>query len=891
MTGRRNTDAPNRGAEKTGKTPPANLGWGLAMRLAQREMRGDGGRGAKGGIFGGALSGFRIFLLCLILGIFTISGVGSLSAALVAGMVAQGQTILGGDIDFRLIHRAGDDAEKRWLAQQGTLSEIATMRAMVRLMGDSADEGAGRDEAMLVEAKAVDAIYPLYGRVVLTDMVDGVNGLATALQSRNNIYGAIAEQGLFDRLAIVPGAVVQLGEIRLRLNGVIAAEPDRNAGGFPLAPRLMVSHDTLKAAGLLRPGALINYHYRLRLPKAADNDAAKEITRIAPDKFPLAGWRIRDRSDASPSMRRFIERLGLFLTLVGLTALVVGGVGVGNAITAYLQRRRETIAVLKALGASGRFIFRIYAVQISALSLVALVVGLALGAATPGVVKFFFNALLPVELAIGLYPAPLMAAAGFGLLSAAAFALWPLGQVELTPVTALFRAQAAERYRAPPWPYITAIAACFVALGGLAMLISERRDVALWFAIGVALAYLALRFAAALLVWLVKRVGRPKRPELRLALANITRPQAPVRAVMLSIGLSVTLLSAISMVDGNINAQISGDLPERAPSFFLLDIGPQQIDNVLELAETQGSVSMIETAAMLRGQVLSLKGIAAADYNPAPEAAWVLRGDRGLTYAASLPDGGEIVDGAWWPADYDGPPLVSFSAEEAGELGLSVGDMIEVNVLGRPLKAEIANLRFVDWASGGMNFIMVFSPNPLKYAPHTYLASLSLDTEDEAAFARTMARDFPNVTMIRVKEAIATMRGVLNNLGLGIRAMSLVTMLAGILVLAGAMASGHRARVYDAVVMKVLGATRGRIMLAFALEYALMGLGAALIAAAAGSLAAYGLIVGAMQAEFVFLPATLAITVLGAVFLTVTLGLLGTYQALGAPAAPVLRSE
>jgi putative ABC transport system permease protein len=360
---------------------------------------------------------------------------------------------------------------------------------------------------------------------------------------------------------------------------------------------------------------------------------------------------------------------------------------------------------------------------------------------------------------------------------------------------------------------------------------------------------------------------------------------------MLSIGLSVTLLSAISMVDGNINAQISGDLPKRAPSFFLLDIGPQQIDSVLELAETQGSVSMIETAAMLRGQVLSLKGIAAADYNPAPGAAWVLRGDRGLTYAASLPDGGEIVDGAWWSADYDGPPLVSFSAEEANELGLSVGDMIEVNVLGRPLKAEIANLRFVDWASGGMNFIMVFSPNPLKYAPHTYLASLSLDAEDEAAFARTMARDFPNVTMIRVKEAIATMRGVLNNLGLGIRAMSLVTMLAGILVLAGAMASGHRARVYDAVVMKVLGATRGRIMLAFALEYALMGLGAALIAAAAGSLAAYGLIVGAMQAEFVFLPATLAITVLGAVFLTVTLGLLGTYQALGAPAAPVLRRE
>ena len=851
---------------------PQRLGWGLAAKLAQRELRGDGGGGTKWGF----LPGFRIFLLCLILGIFTISGVGSLSAALVAGMVAQGQSILGGDIDVRLIHRPASADERDFLSGHGRLSQIATMRAMLR----------HQDEAVLVEAKAVDAAYPLYGAVEVKD-----SSLAAALSERDGIHGAVVEQALLDRLALKSGAIVQLGDIALRLNGVILQEPDRNAGGFPLAPRLMVRHETLKAAGLLRRGALINYHYRLRLPDNADNGTVKALVGATQERFPLAGWRLRDRSDASPSMRRFIERLGLFLTLVGLTALVVGGVGVGNAIHAYLQRRRETIAVLKALGASGRFIFRIYAVQIGFLSALALLIGLACGAATPAVVKYFFAAMLPVDLVIGLYPAPLLAAAGFGLLAAAAFALWPLGQVERTPVTALFRADAAENYQAPPWPYILAIGVCFVALAALALLISERRDVALWFAIGVAAAYVALRGAAALLVWLAKRVGRPKRPELRLALANITRPQAPVRAVMLSIGLSVTLLSAISMVDGNINAQISGDLPERTPSFFLLDIGPQQIDEVLRVAESQPSAAAIEQAAMLRGQILSLKGIAAADYNAPPEAAWVLRGDRGLTYAAVPPDGGEIIAGSWWPQDYAGPPLVSFAAEEAGELGLSVGDMIEVNVLGRPLSAEIANLRHIDWASGGMNFLMVFSPEPLKNAPHSYLASLSLAAQDEVSFSRILARDFPNITIIRVKEALATMRDILNNLGLGIRAMSLVTMLAGILVLAGAMASGHRARVYDAVVMKVLGATRGRIMLAFALEYALMGLGAALIAAAAGTLAAYGLIVGAMQAEFVFLPATLALSVLGAVFLTVTLGLLGTYRALGAPAAPVLRSE
>jgi len=852
-----------------GETAKARLGWGLAVTLARREMRGGAG--------GGFLSGFRIFLLCLILGVFTIAAVGSLSSALVAGMAAQGQAILGGDIDMRLVHRAATADERQWLTEKAQMSEIATMRVMARR----------GEEAMLVEAKAVDSAYPLYGTLVL----DRPISLANALQKKPSLYGAAAEQGLFDRMGLSVGDVVDIGAVQVQLNAVIVSEPDRNAGGFPLAPRLMVTQDTLRAAGLLREGALVNFHYRLRLPDGADNDAVKALAVQAAEAFPLAGWRVRDRSDASPSMRRFIERLGLFLTLVGLTALVVGGVGVGNAITAYLQRRRETIAVIKALGGSGRFIFRIYAVQIAALSLLALAVGLSLGAALPGLIQFFFGALLPVKMVLALYPEPLAAAAGFGLLSAAAFALWPLGRVERTPVTALFRADAGDGDGPPPARYLAGILFCFIGLAALALLISERRDVALWFGLGVGLSYLALRSAANLLVWLAKKAGRPRRPELRLALANITRPQAPVRAVMLSIGLSVTLLSAISMVDGNINAQITDDLPARTPSFFLLDVGPQQIEPVLATAREGFNVRQIESAAMLRGQILALKGIAAIDFNPPPEAAWVLRGDRGLTYAATPPPGGEIVEGAWWPEDYAGPPLVSFSAEEARELGLAVGDKISVNVLGRPLEAEIANLRFVDWASGGMNFIMVFSPSPLQHAPHSYLATLSLPADSEAAFARTIARDYPNITIIRVKEAIASMRDILNNLGLGIRAMSAVTMLAGILVLAGAMASGHRARVYDAVIMKVLGATRRRIIVAFALEYALMGSGAAVIAAAAGTLAAYALIVGAMQAKFIFLPATLAVTVIGAVSLTVLLGLVGTYRALGAPAAPTLRSE
>ena len=846
------------------------LGWGLALRLARREMR-------------HGFTGFRIFFLCLVLGISTISAVGSLSASMVAGMAAQGQAILGGDMDFRLVHREASDAELAWLDEQADLSRMATMRAMVR----------HEQATLLVEAKAVDAIYPLYGEVALDSELDSelASALAVNETPSGKIYGAVAEGGLFDRLDIAPGAIVQLGDIRVRLNDRIANEPDRSAGGFPLAPRLMLGFEGLRAAGLLQPGSLINFHYRLKLPPESARAQMAEITRAAKNEFPNAGWRIRDRFDASPSLRRFIERLGLFLTLVGLTALVVGGVGVGNAITAYLERRRETTAIVKALGGSGRFIFKIYALQISLLSVCAIALGLVLGALAPFGVQTLFGSILPVALVPDIYAEPLLAAAGFGVLSAAGFALWPLGKVEKVSVGSLFRQATDTRAVIPARRYLFAIGVCFAGLLALAMVIAQRTDIAVWFAVGVALSYLALRATAWLLVQLVRLAGRPRQPEWRLAMSNITRPNAPVRAVVLSMGLSVTLLSTISMLDGNINTQISGDLPERTPSFFFLDIQPDQIDGFTALLDATDGVDATEKSPMLRGQIMAVNGGSSADLTPIPDVEWVLRGDRGLTYGRAAPAGGEIVEGTWWAPDYQGPPLVSFDVEIAAGLDIGLGDTITVNVLGRPLTATIANLRKIDWASGGLNFFMIFSPEPMARAPHTYLTTVTMSPEKEAELTRAVAQAYPNVTIIRVKEALQAASGIIENIGLAVRAMSVVTLLAGILVLAGAMAAGHRARVYDAVVMKVLGATRLRVLTAFMLEYMLMGAGAALIAALAGTVASWALVVGAMQAEWIFLPCTLATTVVGATVLTVVLGLIGTYSALRAPTAPVLRTE
>ena len=385
------------------------LGWGLAVEACRARNARRAGR-------------IPDFLMCLILGISTIAAVGSLSASLVGGMAAQGQAILGGDIDFRLVHRAAFKQERDWLDRQGSVSGIATLRAMIRY----------GDEAMLAEVKSVDAAYPLYGAVKTAPdtPLSVLSAEPETTGAGGDIYPAMAEKGLFDRLQLAVGDVVSIGDIRLRLMAELAHEPDRTAAGFPLAPRLLVAHATLRAAGLLQPGSLVNFHYRIKLADTASVAEVKAVSAGAAETFPNAGWRIRDRSDASPSLRRFIERLGLFLTLVGLTALVVGGVGVGNAITAYIEKRRESIAVMKALGASGRFVFRIYAAQIAALTLVATGIGLSIGAATPWLLLRAGRSLIAGRIANGAVSGPLLAAAGFGILAAAAFALWPLGRAE-----------------------------------------------------------------------------------------------------------------------------------------------------------------------------------------------------------------------------------------------------------------------------------------------------------------------------------------------------------------------------------------------------------------------------------------------------------------------------
>jgi putative ABC transport system permease protein len=479
------------------------------------------------------------------------------------------------------------------------------------------------------------------------------------------------------------------------------------------------------------------------------------------------------------------------------------------------------------------------------------------------------------------------------LLTALAFALWPLGRAHDISVSALFRDEVAPERRYPRMAYIVATALVVSLLATLAVKLAYDQRIAAIFVAAAAGIFVALRLVATLVQAIARRVPRPRSTVLRLAIANIHRPGALTTSVVLSLGLGLALLVAVIEIDGNLRRQFLAALPERAPAFFFLDIQTADTERFDAFIRERTPGATLERVPMLRGRIVSAKGIRVEDLRVPANISWVLQSDRGITYADSIPLGSRIAAGEWWPKDYAGPPLVSFERRVADGLGLTLGDPVVVNVLGRSIEARVANTRALDWQSLGINFAMVFSPSALRSAPHTHLATLTYPgtttVQEEAALLRAVADAFPSVTTVRVREAIDAIGGVVTNLVLAIRGASGLTLVVALLVLGGALAASHRHRVYDAVILRTVGATRRQLIAAYALEYFILGATTAIVAVIAGAAAAFFVITRVMNLPFAWLPAPDLAAAAAAVIATVVLGLIGTYRALNQKPAPVLR--
>jgi len=836
----------------------------LALRLARRELR-------------GGLRGFRIFLACLLLGVAAIAGVGSMSQAMLAGIAQDGRALLGGEVAIRTIHAPASEAQRAWLAERSArLSEVTELRAMAR-----APAGEGQT---LVELKAVDDAYPLFG----TARTQPAQALDAALAKREGAWGALVAPTLARRLDLTPGDRLRIGDRAYTVRGELTREPDRAAQAFTLGPRVLVHRDSVAGSGLVEDGSLVYHHYRLDLPPGVDGQAWQ--ARLG-ERFPDAGWRVRDLDNAAPGLSRFVDRVTLFMTLVGLTALLVGGVGIANAVRAYLDGKRATIATFKCVGAPARAIFATYLAQVLILAGLGIALGLLLGAALPLAAGPVLAGFVTFDLAVGVYPGPLAVAALFGVLTTLAFALWPLARAQGIPAAALFRDVVAERAVRPPGWALAAVAVAAAALAALAIATADDRIFAAGFVAGSAGALLAFRLAGSGVVALAKRLPHARRPALRLAVANLHRPGAPTGSVVTSLGLGLTVLVAIALIEGNLSRQVTERMPRDAPAYYFIDIQPDQLDPFKATAREIDGVHGVQAVPMLRGRITRVNGTRVGELAIPEDVEWMFDGDRGVTWAREVPANSRVVRGQWWARDHEGEQLVSIDAELGRAMQLAPGDSLTINLLGRNIRAEVANWREIDWEGLGINFVMVFSPGVVSQAPQSYLATAQAPPGQEAALEAAVAERFPNVSAIRTRDVLDRVAELLGKVALAVRSTAGITLLAGTLVLAGAVAAGHRRRIYDAVVLKVLGASRRHVTAAFLLEYGLLGLVTAAIASVIGSMAAWIVMTRVMDGDFVLMPGVVAVTAALATAVTLAFGYAGTHRALRRKAAPLLRNE
>ena len=836
-----------------------------ALRFAWRDLR-------------VILLDYKILVFAIAIGVAAVTGVGALTDSFLAGLARDGRALVGGDISFARAQGEPTAEEHAVLASQGTLSVVATTRAMVTREGGP---------SALADLKAVEANYPLVGLVRTTPQIP------IAQLDQGGRLGALLDPTLMARLQVKPGDAIHIGQAILEVRASIDEEPDRLVAGAAFAPRLILSRAGLEATGLVTPEALVRWTIKLALPPDATDARVTQAIADVRTRLPQAGFEVRDRRNASPQIERITDRIAKFLVVMGLLAVVVGGIGVWNAVALFVERQRMSVAIYKSLGASGGFVFGLAMAELLALASLGVVLGVIIGSALP----FGFAPFLVQAGFDGFQPAlsarAIAGGAAVGLGAALVFSILPAGGVHDVPGALLLRDDASGgngrvrlRYRV-----LAGISLALFALA-VSVVVGDWR-LALAVIAGALLLAGLFEVAGRAFAALVRAVPRPTDPVAALAWTGLSRTTRVSRAVIVSLGVGLVVLAATSAVTSSLRAQLLEGLPDAMPNLFLVGLPARDGAAFHDFLTSRLPGATIDEAPLMRGRIVEIAGVPAEQVKARDNAAWVLEGDRGITFASSPPRDATIIAGSWWPADYQGPPLVSLGADAARGLGLKVGDAIAVNVAGRRVDAKIANLREINWAGFGINFVLVFSPRPIEAAPHTDLFTLAApslgDPIQNASFVRDLNAAWPAVIAIDVRSMLAQARVLVEKVGLAVDASALFTILAAGIVLAGAVSADGRARGRTATILKVLGGTRRQLVLAALIEFAILGLMAGLVALVAGNGIAWALLRYGLDTPFVFAPGPTVGLLAAATIAIAVFGLAGNWRRLTAPPGPALR--
>ena len=838
----------------------------LSLRFAARELR-------------SGVKGFRIFLACLALGVAAIAAAGSTAEAFRRGLASEAQEILGGDLAVQA-DRAFTAKERAVFARTGPHAYSAASRGMAEALSG---------ERRMVELRAVDAHYPLAGRVELTGPDGKAVALEQALQPLAGLPAAAVEQTLLDRLHLSLGQTFTVGDHRFLAAAVLVSEPDRLTRGFALGPRVMVRMADFTAEGFPKAPGFSGEAVRLLLPAGEPPvQGAGRLKRALPG----SGFQIRDRSHAANGIDRLIDQLEYFLGFVGLASLVAGGLGVAGAVSAYLDGKTPAIATLKALGAASGLIRNLYFVQIAVLALLGVAIGLTIGAAAPYLLGWIAKDALPVPALFAVYPGPLERAAGFGLLAAAAFSLGPLARARATRPLALFRREPLGAIAFGP-ELVLALASGG-GLAVLAVLTAPTRVAAAIMIAGVIIAFAVLWLLGRLAVVLGGKARVLARGPVRMGLANLAGPRSAARSATPAIGLGVALLAAVVLIQSSLLNEVRVAAPRTAPALVFTEVPgarAAEFDRTVSAVLGPLTPDRYQRWPFFTGRIVGMNGRRIEREALPRDRRWAFDRDMPMALVESGPPGALAGAGSWWPSGYAGPPLVALDEDVARGSGLKVGDMLTLSVLGREIDARIAVLRRVDVGGFGPSFTVVLDPAALQGAVLTNVAIAKATPDQESAILRALAAGFPDVNVISVREQLEAATGMFDRLALAVRGAASVAALSGLLVLVGAIASGARARAREAATLKVLGGSRSQILTAYAVEYGLVGLIAGVAGAALGYAAAWPVVTQVFRIGWAVDWSGVAALVGGAALVAAGGGLLAAFVALAQRPAPVLRAE
>lgn len=831
-----------------------NFDRGFLVRSVLRETRAN-------------LTHFRILILCLFLGVFVIGLVNSVTQALEGGLRRDGKAILGGDLSVRNIYEPLKPEQEAILTQAGRVAHTIEMRALLT-------DAAGANAA-LTEIKGIDAPYPLFGRMELeaAGPIDSPYAFLNDAARRDGdrvIPAVLLDGALAERLGVKAGDLIRAGSQDFVVADLIKVEPDR-AGGqtFSIGPRSMVRIEDMAATGLVQTGAQVYYHYKLALH---DPDALKDINNRIEQSFAQAGgWRLRDYTEASPRVQTFLDRLAMFFTLVGLSALLIGGVGIGNAVHVVLEKRLVSLAIAKSLGASRQFVFLLWLGVVLMVGLVGIVPALTLAFAVPYLLAAPLAAAFSLPFAPSLAPLPILAAATFGVVILILFSVLPLSRAAQAKPALLFRQGVGAGLNEKAGPKAGPAMLWLVAISsGVLIVTSPYPEFVGGFLVVAALIYGLLKAVNRGLIKGLARLTHLRRPTLRMAIVNMIRPDGQSFVVLLSLGLSLTLFAAIAQIETNIRHRVESDIPDKAPAFFFIDIQKSQMPEFETLVTGMDGVSDLEKVPNLRGRIVAVNGVEAEKALVDRSEDWLLRGDRGFTYLSKKPEDSDLLEGEWWPADYSGEPIVSVVEDVARGFNVGVGDRITVNIMGRDITATIASVRSVDWSTMTINYAITFAPGVLDNAPHSYLATIVAPPQIETQILVAVANAFPNVTAIQVREALQVVSDILRKIAAAMRAIAGLALATGVLVLAASLLSSLRQRRYETVVMKVVGAKRTTLTAMMLYEFAMLGVIAAGLSLVTGTASAWLVVTQVMDFPWRFDIVT-AVLVVG-IALCITLG-------------------